>query len=487
MGRKDDLARIVGAENVQDGADAPSYLYDQSFGRQIAPAWVVKPQDAEAVQGIVKWANESLTPLVPVSSGAPHIRGDAQPSTGGAVAVDLSEMDNILSIDRLNRVTMVEPGVTFGKLQSALEKEGMCLNMPLMPRSTKSVIASMLEREPVVMPKYHWDAADPLCCMEVVYGTGDFFRTGAAAGPGTVEELQEAGVAFVDASGPFQVDYSRFVIGAQGSMGIVTWATARCELLPTIEDAFFVGSEGLDGLFDLVHWLIRLGIANECLLLNKSSLVQILKQVNSGGSEKFKDTLPNWILFFCVGAYDYFPEERIAYQTGDALTIARRNGLAPVRGMAGISASHFLKKLRNPSETPYWKHTDKGGCHDLFFLTTYDKCPEMIRIVSEVANDCGYPASEMGVYFQPIVQGTSCHCEFQFYYSPDKKDEIDRIRLISATASKKLMNRGAFFSRPYGSWTDPAFRRDAASTIGLKKIKTVYDPNNIMNPGKLCF
>jgi len=35
----------------------------------------------------------------------------------------------------------------------------------------------MLEREPVVMPTYHWDIADPLQCVEVIYGTGDMFRT----------------------------------------------------------------------------------------------------------------------------------------------------------------------------------------------------------------------------------------------------------------------------------------------------------------------
>jgi hypothetical protein len=38
------------------------------------------------------------------------------------------------------------------------------------------------------MPKYHWDIGDPLACVEVIFGTGDMFRTGAAAGPGSLEE-----------------------------------------------------------------------------------------------------------------------------------------------------------------------------------------------------------------------------------------------------------------------------------------------------------
>ena len=49
------------------------------------------------------------------------------------------------------------------------------------------------------------------------------------------------------------------------------------------------------------------------------------------------------------------------------------------------------------------------------------------------------------------------------------------------------MNAGAFFSRPYGALTDIAYRRDGETTSALKKVKAVLDPNNIMNPGKLCF
>ena len=86
-------------------------------------------------------------------------------------------------------VTDADGRVTFGELIPAAAKKGLRLNMPLQPRQTKSVVGSMLSREPVIMPHYHWDISDPIGSTEVVFGTGDMFRTGAAAGPGSIEDV----------------------------------------------------------------------------------------------------------------------------------------------------------------------------------------------------------------------------------------------------------------------------------------------------------
>ena len=68
-----ELAKIVGSDNVLDGPEARrSYSRDSSFVPQIVPECVVRPGSADEVQAIVKWANGTGTPLVPVSSGAPH-------------------------------------------------------------------------------------------------------------------------------------------------------------------------------------------------------------------------------------------------------------------------------------------------------------------------------------------------------------------------------------------------------------------------------
>ena len=140
---KQKLIEIVGGANVSDdAATLDAYSKDMSFVNQTRPACVVKPHTADEVKQLVALANETLTPLVPVSSGPPHFRGDTVPSTGGAVVVDLSGMKKIIFVDRPRRVAMVEPGVTFGELIPAAEKEGIRLNMPLLPRAPRASSAA---------------------------------------------------------------------------------------------------------------------------------------------------------------------------------------------------------------------------------------------------------------------------------------------------------------------------------------------------------
>lgn len=482
------LVKIVGAGNASNETTIlEEYAHDMSFVNPVRPAYVVKPKNAAEVEKIVKLANETNTPLVPVSSGPPHFRGDTVPSIGGAVIVDLSSMKKIIRVDRKNRVAMCEPGVTFGELIPAVSKEGLRLNMPLMPRKKKSVIGSMLEREPVIMPKYHWDIADPLACVEIIFGTGDMFRTGAAAGPGTLEEQWAAGGSQKEAAGPGQVSLYRIIGGAQGTMGIVTWASFRCELLPSIEKPFVVGSSDIGILFDFIHWIIRLRLVNECFVLNSSALAAMVARKYPEEYQEIIDSLPPYVLLYNIAGYEYMAEERVAYQVNDVNDVARRIGVEPTGALGKISAIELLKMANQTSGEPYWKLRAKGGCQDIFFVTIYEKIPGLITNMNDLADAAGYPASEMGIYLQPIVQGSNCHVEFNLFFDPSNLKEVERVKNLSAEAVKNLECQGAFFSRPYGENAGLIVNKDAANVDALKKIKSIFDPNNIMNPGKLCF
>ncbi|NIR13642.1 MAG: hypothetical protein GWN86_06715 [Desulfobacterales bacterium] len=46
---------------------------------------------------------------------------------------------------------------------------------------------------------------------------------------------------------------------------------------------------------------------------------------------------------------------------------------------------------------------------------------------------------------------------------------------------------GALFTRPYGDLADLVYEKTSSYTTALKKVKNLFDPNNIMNPGRLCF
>ena len=146
-----------------------------------------------------------------------------------------------------------------------------------------------------------------------------------------------------------------------------------------------------------------------------------------------------------------------------------------------------MQAILNPSKIPGWKLGYKGGCEDIFFVTTLDRTPEFIRTMYPVAEASGYPTLDIGVYLQPRHQGANCHCEFTLPYDPDDMEEVSRIQTLYTGASEKLLEQGAFFTRPYGIWADMAFDRDPQSTALLQQVKGIFDPNGVMNPGKLCF
>ncbi|NOQ43659.1 MAG: FAD-binding protein [Dehalococcoidia bacterium] len=486
MPEKEELAAIVGDANVSDTPEAiEAYSSDESFVRRMKPQFVARPQNVDEVQEIVKWANSTGTPLIPVSSGPPHFRGDTVPSLGGVV-VDLSRMKKIIRINRRNRVAMVEPGVTFAELQLELKNEGMRLPMPLCPRSSKSVIGSCLEREPTIIPKYQWDISDPLLCTEVVFGTGDLFRTGEAAGPGSLEDQWASGQAQTNAMGPFQVDFFRLIQGSQGTMGILTWATVKCELLPQMQKTFLVASQRLEDLLDFTYKLLWARLGDELLVLNNFNLATLLAK-NPDEIKSLRETLPPWVLIVCVAGYERLPQERVDYQEKDVMDTAQRFGVTPVTAIDGVQGSDILEALSTVSAEPYWKLRNKGGCHDIFFLTTLGQTPEFTACMDQMAAEAGHPGIDIGVYLQPQIQGRACHCEFNLSYDPANPKELEKVRKLFFDASKALMGMGGFFSRPYGPWAEMAYRRDGQSAMALRKVKGIFDPNNVMNPGKLCF
>jgi FAD/FMN-containing dehydrogenase len=482
------LAEIVGAANVSaDPAVLEAFAADHSFVGKVMPKFVVKVDGLETVQKLVKLAKETGTGLVPVSSGGPHFYGDTVPAAGDAVIVDMSGMKKVDLIDSFERVaSMIEPGVTFGELIPAVAKEGLRLNMPLQPRATKSVVGSMLSREPVIMPHYHWDIADPIGSTEVVFGTGDMFRTGAAAGPGDIAEQRKGGGVQKEAAGPSATSLHRMVQAAQGTLGIVTWASARCELIPDREQPYFIAAEKPAKLLEAAHWLIRLRLANELLILNSADVAALMAE-DDAAYAKLVAKLPGWVLFFSLGAYKYFPDMRIQGQIQDTRELVQRLSLQTAQSVGGIGAGDFLEAIRRPSAEPYWKLRCGGGVQDIFFVTTYAKIPGQIEVMTEAAEAAGYATGKMGIYLQPIVQGTNCHVEFNLFYDPSNAAETAAVRGLATGAIKPLMNAGAFFSRPFGEATRQIMNRDAASVEALKKFKAIVDPAGILNPGKLCF
>jgi len=501
--KKDQLIKIVGTDNViDDPVTLDGYSRDQSFTPPVKPLMVVKPENADKVHDLVQWANQSKTPLVPVSSGQPHFRGDTIPSSGEAVIVDLSGMKRVIMMDRRNRVVIIEPGVTFSQLQPELAKEGLRLSMPLMPRASKSVLGSVLEREPITNPRYAWSLTEPLRCLETVMGNGEMFRTGELAGanvststsgvakPMPLEELlakrRKKQETALYQYGPGQFNYHKLLSAAQGTMGIVTWASLRCEVLPKAQKFFLVPSEALDNLIGFSYKLLRIRFHDELLLLNSSSLASMLGE----GTEQvisLSKELPPWTVILSLTGRDIMPEERVESREKDILDIAQEFGVSLKSAIPGATDGQVAEAVLNPSKEPYWKLKNKGGCQDIFFLTTLNRATEFVTTMHSLAEASKYPSSNLGVYIQPTHLGTSCHVEFSLPYDPSDQGEVATVQALFTRASEELSKQGAFFSRPYGMWADLAYSRNAEHTNISRQLKGLFDPNNVLNPGKLCF
>ncbi len=480
--KKIQLQGLVGNGGVIDDP-AVREEFSRDYKSSLRPHFVVRPKDVNEVQAIVRWANETGTPLIPVSSGAPHLRGDSAPSVPESVIVDLRQIKKILKIDRRNRLAIIEPGVTYGELQKALEKEGMRIIMPLLPRANKSVITSLLEREPIISPKFQWNMMDPLRSLEIIWGNGDKILSGGGGFRGEKDEDWKTGVVPAVGPGPAQVDYYRLISGAQGSMGIVTWASVKCEVLPAYKKLFFIPSEKLDNLVDFTYKLLRFRFGDELFIVNNTYLSNILSK-NSEEAELLKSKLPAWTVIVGITGGDILPKEKVEGQEADINDLAQQFGLKMERQIGSCRSGDFYEILKSPSADPYWKIRNKGSLKEIFFMTTLDKTPGFTSTMYSAAKENQYPATDIGVYLQPAHQGVSCHCEFIL---PVNQKDVSASLKSEKLLIDVLQNQGAYFSRPYGIWSEMTYNRDAKTTMAMKKVKNIFDPNYVMNPGKLCF
>jgi len=483
---KQNLVGIVGAANVIDSPEVlESYSKDESFATPMKPLFAVKPENAEQVQAIVRWANETKTPLVPVSSGAPHFKGDTVPSVPQSVIVDLSGMNKIISINRQQRMCIIEPGVTYGQLQEALAKEGLTLSTSLRPRENKSVLTSVLEIEPRLNCLHQFNYTEPVRCTEVTFGDGNQIYTGEAGnGPKDLQKQWDLGKWQVHSNGPAMTDMLRMVIQAQGSMGIVTWVSLRCELLPTIKKMFLAPAKKSTDLEDFVYKAIWARIGDKLFVMNKAYLASLMGETAEEIAE-LKKEMPNWVAAFGLSADILLPELKVSAQEYDIMEYAKQTGVQLLSKVPGATGEAVLEKATNPSGASYWKKTAKGSCQDIFFITTLDKTSRFIEAMYALAIEAGYPTEDIGIYIQPQHMGTSVHLEFSLPYNPKNIKEAKKVKELYIDASREMSKLGAFYARPYDIWATIQLNKDATSYALLKKMKGIFDPNDIMNTGKL--
>ena len=134
----------------------------------------------------------------------------------------------------------------------------------------------------------------------------------------------------------------------------------------------------------------------------------------------------------------------------------------------------------------YWKNILKGKVVQVLYKTTSKKITDLCRIYKETAASTGIENAVSGLYIQPVEYGRAYHCEHHLYYGDDagnNKKITDAYRKIVTAFNAK----GAFFSRPYGDAADITFDKTGGYREAVRKVKNIFDPAGVMNPGRLSF
>ena len=210
------LRRIVGEGNVLLGAEAMEpYAHDEVVGLRAEPEVVVRVTDAAQVADIFKLAQRERVPVTPRGAGM-GLSGGAVPVCGGIV-LSLEKMKRILEIDKENLMVTVEPGVITGDIHRAVEAEG--LFYPPDPASLDSCTIGGNIAEGAGGPRAvkYGVTKDYVCGLEAVLPSGEIITCG--------------GKLVKDVTGYNMI---QLLIGSEGTLAVVTKIILRLVPLPKV-------------------------------------------------------------------------------------------------------------------------------------------------------------------------------------------------------------------------------------------------------------
>lgn len=481
MGVKEKLIEAAGKENVEDGENLSRYCRDESPFSGKNPNYSVKVTSTQQIQNVLKLANKNKIPVTPSSSKV-HYSGASLPTQGGIV-LDMSGMDKIHLIDERNRKIIFEPGVSWKTVDEELEKMDMRMFNPLFPNAGTSALTDLLERVPAIIPKFEY--ADPILTLEAVMPTGDLMRTGSASITMSYKGENPA-VDMVCPYGP-GMDFFRLFHGAQGALGVVTWAAVKLEYRSLLKKLFLYANENLEEAINMVQQVQRLMIGQECFILDRENASLILSCGDISKYEELKKNMPAFVTIMMLRGAKRRPGEKIAYEE-EALKELLGGKIKEVSSVASEDIKWLSENISKcwPEDKVYWKNMLRGKVLQVLYKTTSKKIPDLCRVYEESIASAGIKNAVSGFYIQPVEYGRAYHCEHHFYYGDggDKNKKITEAYRKIVTA---LNANGAFFSRPYGDSAEITFDKTGGYREAVRKVKNIFDPAGIMNPGRLSF
>ncbi len=447
------LKSIVGKEQLTTAPEELlCYSYDGT-GREYPPEAVVFPADTGEISAIMQLANAASFPVVPRGAGS-GMTGGALPVAGGVV-IALSRLNRILEIDEANQVAVVEPGVITGDLRKTLEKKG--LYYPPDPASLKFCTMGGNVAECAGGPSAvkYGVTRDYVLGLEVVLPDGRIIQTGVRTAKGVVG-----------------YDLTRLFIGSEGTLGIITRITVRVIPYPGARKTFLILCKSIMQATSLVAEILAKHRPCTLEYMDRTAILIV------------RDKLP-----FTLA------------ENTEALLLLEVDGDAPSVAMQATALQEFLTAKKDLLSV---MQAEKADEIDALWAARRAVSPAAFNLKPhKISEDVVVPRSRIPelVLFVENLAAENGLTIFTFGHAGDGNIHVNimldknepREAAGAEIATKALFEQviklGGTLSGEHGIGITKAaylpLELDAASLDVMRGIKKFFDPNNILNPGKI--
>jgi D-lactate dehydrogenase len=451
------LADLLGAGWRTDPAECLTYGYDNSR-RQAMPAAVALPATRDQVQALVRACRAHRVPIVARGRGT-NTTGAAVPDAGGVV-VSFERMQRIIDIRPGDRCAVVEPGVLNGDLQRALRPHG--LFWPPDPTSAdfSSVGGNLACNAGGPRAVKYGASRDNVLALTAVAGTGELLTCGTATTKGSTG-----------------YDLQRLLVGSEGTLALIVEATLKLTPLPAARVALRAVYADVDAAAAAVARLMAQPVAPSMLEFMDGDALALARaqMLRSAGHSDLPEHAGALLMIEADG------DAHLLQAAVDALRAAASGaGCLSVEPAADDAARERLWAARK-ALSPALRALAPGKINE-DVVVPVSRIPELVRGVRALAQAVALPI----VCFGHAGNG---NLHVNLMYDPADADQRRRAHEAMAQVFALALGLGGTLSGEHGIGTAKRDFMpqavDAPTLAMMRAVKAAFDPDGILNPGKL--
>jgi len=255
------LINISGKANVfTDEESVNHYGHDETEKLNYPPDVIVKPSSTEEISKILKYCNENLIAVTPRGAGT-GLSGGAIPHNGGVV-ISTEKLNKILNIDERNLQVITEPGVITEVLQNAVKEKGLFYPPDPAIRGSCFIGGNISENSGGPKAVKYGVVKDYVLNLEVVLPTGEIIWTGANV--------------LKNSTG---YNLTQLMVGSEGTLGIVTKIVLKLIPLPKYDLLMLAPFASLEKASEAVSAIFRAGFTPSAMELVEIDALKIVSEM----------------------------------------------------------------------------------------------------------------------------------------------------------------------------------------------------------------